>query len=182
MNIFIKSRVRILSDIIVGIFFVISLFSVLPDISLAEGTLKVGETSPNGLWTRTKEFFSPYNNGQNTYTPNTYGGSYSMGNGGNYSSSKPKTFKDLIMNTIIGGMISPIITLIISGAVVVFLWGVFKFIKSEGKEKEAGRDMMVWGIVGIFVMVSLWGLVNILRGTFNLNDTKVEITNTLPNI
>lgn len=176
MNIFKKNKVKILANVLVGIFFVLTLISIIPDVSLAQsentGYLKIGESSPNGLWTRTKEFFSPYNNGLNTYTSNTYSGS-------NYRGGAPRTFADLIMNTIIGGMLTPVITLIVSGAIVVFLWGVFKFVRSEGKEKEAGKSMMVWGIVGIFVMVSVWGLVNILRGTFNLNDAQVDIKNTI---
>ncbi len=161
------------------LFFV--LISFYPSVSLAQwgtGYLNVGESSPNGLWTRMKEFVSPYNNGLNTYNANTYGGS-SYGGGSSYSGGAPKTFADLIMNTIIGGMLTPVVALIVSAAIVVFLWGVFKFIKSEGKEKDAGRDMMVWGIVGIFVMMSMWGLVNILRGTFNLNDTQIDVSGVL---
>jgi hypothetical protein len=180
MNLFKENNIKIFANILIGMFFVLTLISFVPDTSFAEGTLKVGETSGNGLWTRTKEFFSPYNNGQNTYTPNTYGGSYSVGSGGSsYSSRAPRNFYELIMNTIIGGMLRPIVTLLISGAVVIFLYGVFKFIRSDGKEKETGKEFMVWGLVGIFVMVSVWGLVNILRGTFNLNDSSVDISKVL---
>ncbi|MFA6430302.1 MAG: hypothetical protein WC229_02540 [Candidatus Paceibacterota bacterium] len=107
-------------------------------------------------------------------------GSNAVNGGG--ATKTPKTFSDLIMNTIIGGMLRPIIALIVSAAIVVFLLGVFKFIRSEGKEKEAGKQFMTWGIVGIFVMVSVWGLVNILRGTFNLNDSQLEISNVIPNL
>lgn len=101
----------------------------------------------------------------------------SSGGGG----GSPKTFKDLIMNIIIGNIITPLATLIVASAVVVFLYGVLKFIRSEGKEKEAGKQFMVWGIVGIFVMVSVWGLVNILQGTFNLDNSQIEISRVIIN-
>jgi hypothetical protein len=46
-----------------------------------------------------------------------------------------------------------------------------------GEKKEEGKQYMLWGIVGIFVMVSVWGLVNIVKQTFNLSENvpKVEI-------
>jgi hypothetical protein len=48
-----------------------------------------------------------------------------------------------------------------------FLWGVLKFIKGAGEPtaREEGRQFMVWGIVGLAVMASVWGLVRILTNT-----------------
>lgn len=82
-----------------------------------------------------------------------------------------ETFKDLIDEKIIIGIISPVTKLLIALAIVFFLWGVFKFMIQEGDKKEEGREFMFWGIIGIFVMVSVWGLVNILVNTFNLDGT-----------
>lgn len=62
------------------------------------------------------------------------------------------------------------VPILIAAAVLVFLWGVLKYILKAGdpeKRKEA-QQTMIWGIIGIFVMVSIWGLVNILVRTFNL--------------
>ncbi len=51
--------------------------------------------------------------------------------------------------------------LLIAAAVVYFLFGVFQFVKSGGDEeaRKAGRDKIVSGVIGIAVMVSVWGLV-----------------------
>ena len=57
-------------------------------------------------------------------------------------------------------------------AFIVFIFGIFQFfILSRGdEEKQAlGRSLMLWGLIGFFLMVSVWGLVNILIGTFGLN-------------
>jgi hypothetical protein len=57
-------------------------------------------------------------------------------------------------------------------AFLVFIFGVFQFfILSRGdEEKQAqGRGMMLYGIIGFFLMISVWGLVNILVGTFSFN-------------
>lgn len=59
-------------------------------------------------------------------------------------------------------------------AFIVFLWGAFKtFIMGAQSEetKEQGKNLMLWGLIGFFVMVSIWGLVNILTGSVNI-DTK----------
>ncbi len=50
-------------------------------------------------------------------------------------------------------------------AFIVFVWGAFEtFILGAGSEevKEKGKNLMLWGLIGFFVMVSVWGLVNIL--------------------
>lgn len=80
------------------------------------------------------------------------------------------TFKQLINDVFINGLLKPIIPLLIGLAVVVFVYGVLVTMFSEGGDrKEEGKQYMVWGIVGIFVMISVWGLVNILVGAFNLS-------------
>jgi hypothetical protein len=92
---------------------------------------------------------------------------------GSCSVGQIRSFRDLIMNLVIGCVLSRVIYLIISLAVVVFLYGVFKFIRAEGDDKQNGRDFILYGIIGIFVMVSLWGLVRILQSTFNLNNSDI---------
>lgn len=88
----------------------------------------------------------------------------------------PKTFKELIEVTFIGGIIRPIVPFLVGLAVVMFLYGVVLVMFSEGGEKqEEGKSYMFWGIVGIFVMVSVWGLVAILTNTFGLDNTAKPI-------
>mgnify|MGYP001577687411 CR=1 FL=1 len=74
----------------------------------------------------------------------------------------------ILVSNLIGCFITPIAYLLVSLAVVFFVYGVFKFIVSEGEEKQGGKELMFWGIVGLFVMVSLWGLVNVLQSTIRL--------------
>ena len=59
-------------------------------------------------------------------------------------------------------------------AFIVFLWGAFKtFIAGAQSEetKEEGKNLMLCGLIGFFVMVSIWGLVNILTGTVSFGNT-----------
>jgi NADH:ubiquinone oxidoreductase subunit 2 (subunit N) len=74
-----------------------------------------------------------------------------------------------IINTI-NGILVPVLFAI---AFIVFIWGAFKtFIMGANSEdvKEEGKNLMLWGLIGFFVMVSVWGLVNILTGTINFGN------------
>jgi hypothetical protein len=58
-------------------------------------------------------------------------------------------------------------------AFIVFLWGAFKtFILGHASDevKKEGTNLMLWGLIGFFVMISIWGLVNILTGTINFGN------------
>jgi len=66
-------------------------------------------------------------------------------------------------------------------AFIVFLWGAFKtFIvgANDAAVKESGKNLMLWGLIGFFVMVSVWGLVNILTGTVQFGNNTGPSTGT----
>jgi fumarate reductase subunit D len=72
----------------------------------------------------------------------------------------------------IKSLIEGLIPVVIGLAVLSFLWGVLQYVvaKDEDKQKEA-RGIMLYGIIALFVMVSVWGLVNILGDTLDLSNT-----------
>ncbi|MFA6227166.1 MAG: hypothetical protein WC631_01640 [Candidatus Paceibacterota bacterium] len=65
-------------------------------------------------------------------------------------------------------ILSMLVPLFIAIAVVYFIWEVFQYtIAGDEDKKKTAKTQIIYGIVGIFVMVSVWGLVNILQSTFN---------------
>lgn|SRR3989344_1323248 len=78
----------------------------------------------------------------------------------------PNTFADFV--NIIVGILGLILPLLVSIGLVVFLWGVVKFMASGGSEEklEQGKNMIVYGIIAILVMISVWWLVYVLQRTF----------------
>lgn len=91
----------------------------------------------------------------------------------------PVTINSLITKS--GAIVQKLVVLLIGIAVLVILWGVVRYISHAGEEdkiKEA-RRFIVFGIIGLFVMVSVWALVNLLTQTvgFTTEDLKVP---TLP--
>jgi hypothetical protein len=68
------------------------------------------------------------------------------------------------------GILSLAVPVIIALAVVWFIFSIFMYViasNEEGKAKAKGQ--IIWGIVGLFIIVSVWGLVGILSSTFNLS-------------
>lgn len=59
-------------------------------------------------------------------------------------------------------------------AFLIFIWGVFQYFVAGGADEEKrdkGKMLMLYGLIGFFIMVSVWGLVNILIGSVRLDDT-----------
>ncbi|HEU0085427.1 MAG TPA: pilin [Candidatus Paceibacterota bacterium] len=72
----------------------------------------------------------------------------------------------------IGTILNSIIPLLISFGVVIFVWGVVQYVIGGDEEaKSKGKDRMIWGIIGLVVIASMWGLVNMVVKTFDLNPT-----------
>jgi hypothetical protein len=65
---------------------------------------------------------------------------------------------------------SSIIPLLFSLAVAGFIWGVIQyFLNPENEEnRKKGKSYMLWGIVSLFVMISMWGLVAVIGNTFGI--------------
>jgi len=77
-------------------------------------------------------------------------------------------------STIINIINNVLVPVLFAVAFIVFLYGAFKtFILGANSEdvKEDGKNLMLWGLIGFFVMVSIWGLVNILTGTVSFGNT-----------
>ncbi len=82
----------------------------------------------------------------------------------------------------IGNILNSIIPILIVLGVVYFVWGVITYVISSDEEaKSAGRNRMIWGIIGLAVIVGLWGLVGILGNTFGVaNPTNTVTFPTVP--
>ena len=73
-------------------------------------------------------------------------------------------------------IVNPLIILLFAVALVYFLWGVFEFLSNQQNEekKTAGKLHMLWGVIGLTVMIGVWTLLGIIMNTFNLTDVKPE--------
>lgn len=64
-----------------------------------------------------------------------------------------------------------VVTLAISFAVIWIIVSVVRFFIAGGEEdKQKGKDAIIYGVIGLFLILSIWGLVYILTNTFKTNN------------
>lgn len=79
--------------------------------------------------------------------------------------------------TNLGDVIGTVTPVIVAIALLAFFWGLAMYVlnfQGDDKDKKKGRDMMVYGIIVLFVMVSVWGLVQVLQNTVFANQGTVD--------
>ena len=81
-----------------------------------------------------------------------------------------------LVNTFLNALIGLFITL----AIVVFFWGLIKYLVNAGEEKSEGLQIMFYGVIAIFVMVSIWGIIRLLQSTFKVTSTDPVVPKGIP--
>lgn len=74
-----------------------------------------------------------------------------------------------IINTV-RGIVDQLIPLALALALLAFFWGLIKYIwgAGGGEAKAEGQKIMIAGIIGLFLMVAIWGIVGIIANTFGI--------------
>ena len=78
----------------------------------------------------------------------------------------------------VGNIFNNLIPVLFALAIVYFFWGLIEFLRSAGdpKAKELGQSHMIYGIIAITVMISIYGIVAWLAGTLDIDQrTDVEL-------
>lgn len=72
-----------------------------------------------------------------------------------------------LINPIINNIIYPIVELLFGVAVVVFVYGALQFV-FRGEDTDArgkGKSTLLYGTLGMFIMVSAWGIIYLISNT-----------------
>ncbi len=66
-------------------------------------------------------------------------------------------------------IVDPVILLLFGLALIIFLYGLVEFLwkGDTGKDYKEGRDKIVWGLVGMAIMTSVYGFLNIIVSTID---------------
>lgn len=77
-------------------------------------------------------------------------------------------------------VINPIIFFLFALAMVYFLYGLVQyFLNPDNEEKRnASKQHMVWGVFGLFIMVAVFGIMNIILNSIGEHKIKIEKTGT----
>lgn len=70
----------------------------------------------------------------------------------------------------VGDLIGTATPIVVALALVYFFWGLASFILASSKDEERKKaiSIMTYGIIALFVMLSVWGIINVLQSTFGI--------------
>jgi hypothetical protein len=87
----------------------------------------------------------------------------------NAASNLVQKFVDYIIN--------PAILVIFAAGFFLFLWGLVQFLwKLDEGAQSSGKQHMLWGIVGMFIMVSVYGIINLIDSTFGFDIANPDVS------
>lgn len=83
-----------------------------------------------------------------------------------------------IIDRLVYSVIDPLILLVFAAGFFFFLWGLVKFLwnSREGEIASEGKQHMLWGVIGMFIMVSVYGIITLITGTFGINQQNATDT------
>ncbi len=80
-----------------------------------------------------------------------------------------------LLNTLalVSTLLNASMSLLVTCAIIAFFYGLVRYIFSSGQESSGQAvRIMFWGVIVIFVMVSIWGFVGLLQNTFKVGSTE----------
>jgi amino acid transporter len=86
---------------------------------------------------------------------------------------------DSFITNVNAQIINPLIILLFALAIVYFLFGVFEFIANQDNDekKTSGKSHMLWGIIGLTIMMGVWAILGIILGTLGIPKEKIDPEN-----
>ncbi|MEK7128814.1 MAG: hypothetical protein AAB858_00520 [Patescibacteria group bacterium] len=75
-----------------------------------------------------------------------------------------------------------LIPIFITLAVLFFFWGLIMYIKAGGgtEQKDTGKFYMIWAVIALFVMVSIFGIIGLIGNTFDIRQGQTIILPQVP--
>ncbi len=73
-----------------------------------------------------------------------------------------------LVNNFVRVLVNPAILLLFAVALILFLWGLVQFLISlnvTGKDTNKGKQHMLYGLVGMFIMLAAYGIFNLISRT-----------------
>ena len=86
---------------------------------------------------------------------------------------------ETLMKSIDRVIINPLIVLLFALAVVYFIYGLARYLLSPDNEevRKSSKAQMLWGIIGMFIMVSVFGILSLIMNTLGVKDIKINSNN-----
>ena len=77
-----------------------------------------------------------------------------------------------LLKRFVDAIVDPLVVAIFALAFLLFMWGLVQFVLaiSQGEPGDSGKQHMLWGVVGLVIMFSVAGIINVI--TSSIGDTK----------
>ena len=84
----------------------------------------------------------------------------------------------------IGDLVNLALPIVVGIALLAFFWGLVKFIFAQGNEesKADAKKIMLWGLIALFVMVAVWGIVRFIGTALGINQGDTIIVPDVPGL
>jgi len=85
---------------------------------------------------------------------------------------------------VVGVIVTLLVPIVSTLAIVFFFYGLAKYVLNSGDEekKEEGKNIMIWGVLAMFVLVTIWGIVGFLQKTVGNTQGPNNINIDLPDV
>jgi uncharacterized RDD family membrane protein YckC len=83
-----------------------------------------------------------------------------------------------LMGRITAYIIDPMILVVFACGFFLFVYGLVEFLwnLNSGGDNKEGKQHMVWGIVGMLIMVSVYGILALIDNTFQLDFRNPDVS------
>ena len=91
------------------------------------------------------------------------------------------TFR-LFVGRVYATFVDQIVIVMVGAIMILFMYKMAMSIFSEGSKKQSSRDGIVWSFVALFIMFSIWGIITMLKNSFDLNESSDTVYTKYQNV
>jgi cbb3-type cytochrome oxidase subunit 3 len=84
--------------------------------------------------------------------------------------------------TPIGTIVNAIIPIMFGIALIGFFYGLIMYIFGKEQNKDQAKKTMIWGVVALFVMASIWGLIYFIQQAVGVNQNNAPTQQLIPHV
>lgn len=84
--------------------------------------------------------------------------------------------------TKLGQIFSSLVPIMVTLALIYFIYGLAEYIAVSGNEakKAEGKNIMIYGTIAMFMIVSIWGVVQFIGKTVGVNEVTTQKSPAIP--
>lgn len=83
-----------------------------------------------------------------------------------------------ILQRIITYVIDPALRVVFTLGLLLFIWGIIEFLwgVKDGQVEQKGKNHIVYGLIGMLIMVSVYGIIALIVNSFGLNVASTDVS------